>query len=74
VGSTSTLRSRRCREKAAAGVVRLVVDVDETAVTDLLAHHGLLPAYGTDDRCQLASAFAELMKRLLEADAEQHRG
>jgi hypothetical protein len=54
--------------------VRLEVLVDEAAVGELLAHHGLLPAYGTDDRDQLNAAFAELMKRLIEADAEQHRG
>jgi hypothetical protein len=31
-------------------LVRLAIDVDEAAVGDLLAHHGLLPPYGTDDR------------------------
>jgi hypothetical protein len=53
--------------------VRLVIDIDEAAVGALLAHHGLLPHYRCDDRGQLNAAVAELIERLIRADAEQHR-
>ena len=69
--------------------MRLVIDVDEVAVGQLLAHHGLLPHYGTDDRAALHAAwreyiaehpdevneaFCEFIARLIAKDAEQHGG
>jgi hypothetical protein len=70
----STARSRRHRQRERDGIVRLEIDVDETAIANLLAHHGLLPAYGTDDRDQLQAAWREFIARLIEADARQHQG
>jgi hypothetical protein len=70
----STARSRRFRARQRDGIVQLTVEVDEVAVSNLLAHHGLLPHYGTDDRDQLNDAIAELIDRLIRADAEQHHG
>jgi hypothetical protein len=71
---SSTQRSRRFRERERNGQVRLVIDVDEVAVATLLAHHGLLPHYGTDDRDALNAAWREFIARLIEADARQHQG
>jgi hypothetical protein len=44
--------------------VRLVIDIDEAAVR---------ARPGADDRDQLNEVFAELIERLIRADAEQHR-
>jgi hypothetical protein len=38
----------------------------------LLIHHGLLPAYGTDDRHVFEDVLAELIARLTAVDAVQH--
>jgi hypothetical protein len=72
--SSSTARSRRCRQRARDGLVQLTIEVDEIAVGDLLTHHGLLPAGGTDDRDELDAAWREFVARLITADAKQHYG
>jgi hypothetical protein len=74
VSSSSTARSRRCRQRKRDGMVRLTIWEKEAAIGNLLAHHELLPAYGTDDRDKLNSAWREFVARLLAADAEQHYG
>jgi len=70
--AASTRRSRKCRQRKRDGLVQLVIDVDEIAVGNLLAHHGLLPPYGTDDRDELDAAWREFIARLIAADAKQH--
>jgi hypothetical protein len=54
--------------------VVLPIEIDEAGVGVLLTHHGLLPAYGTDDRATLAAALEELIERLIAADAAQQNG
>jgi hypothetical protein len=74
VMASSAARSRRCRARARNGLVVLPIEIDEAGVGVLLTHHGLLPAYGTDDRATLAAALEELIERLIAADAAQQNG
>jgi hypothetical protein len=58
--SSSTARARLCRQRARAGKVPIHIEVDEISTELLLIHHGLLPAYGTDDRRVFEDALTEL--------------
>jgi hypothetical protein len=55
-------------------MVRLTTWENEAAIDNLLAHHGLLPAYGADNRDQRDAAWREFIARLLAADAAHHYG
>jgi hypothetical protein len=70
--ASSILRVQRHRRRERDGMVRLTIWKNETAVDNLLAHHGLLPPYGADNRDQRDAAWSEFIDRLLAADAEQH--
>ncbi len=74
MGATSTARSHRFRQRKRAGKVPLTIEIDEAGIEALLAHHGLLPACGSDDRQATAQALEHLLQLLIAADAEQHHG
>jgi hypothetical protein len=74
MAASSIARVQRHRQRERDGMVRLTIWENEAAIGNLLAHHGLLPAYGIDDRDQLNAAWREFVARLLAADAEQHSG
>ncbi len=68
---TGADRTRRWRARHRAGKAVLHIEVDETAVGELLTHHGLLPACGCDDSATLGHALEQFIERLTAADAEQ---
>ena len=74
MATNSTARSRRFRQRRRAGKVQLTIEVDEAGLEALLAHHGLLPACGSDDRQATAQALEQLLQLLIAADAEQRHG
>ena len=73
MGSTSTLRSRLCRQRQHDCLVPLTVWRNEADVDSLLEHHGLAPRHGFgDDNAGRNEAWQELVDRLIRADAAQH--
>ena len=74
MGASSTARSHRFRQRRRAGKVPLTVEVDEAGLEALLAHHGLMPACGADDRHATVHALEQLLQLLIAADAEQRHG
>ena len=58
--ASSTARSRRCRQRKRDGKVPLTVEVDEAGIEALLAHHGLMPSCGSDDRDVVNHALEQL--------------
>jgi hypothetical protein len=65
-------RVRRWRRRHRAGRAVVHLEIDEAAVGELLAHHGLLPPCGCDDAAALGHALEKLVERLTAADAEQY--
>jgi hypothetical protein len=74
MGATSTARSRHCRQRKRDGKVQLTIEADEAGLEALLAHHGLLPNCGSDDRHAITRALEELIRLLIEASAAQRYG
>jgi hypothetical protein len=73
MASTSTLRSRRCRQRERDGLVPLTAWRNEDDVDNLLKHHGLAPRHGFgDDNVRRNEAWQELVDRLIDEDARQH--
>jgi hypothetical protein len=70
--ANSTARSRHYRQRRRAGKVQLTIEIDEAGLEALLAHHGLVPASGCDDRHATARALEQLLQLLIAADAAQH--
>lgn len=71
---SSTARVHRFRRRQRNGEVVLPVPIDEIAIEALLTHHGLLPSCGAKDQDALRDALAELLKRLIAADAASPSG
>jgi hypothetical protein len=72
MGASSTARSRHFRQRKRAGKVQLTIEIDEAGLEVLLAHHGLVPACGSDDRNAVVHALEQLLQLLIAADAAQH--
>ena len=72
MGASATVRSWHYRRRKRAGKVQLTVEVDEAGLEMLLAHHGLMPICGCDDRNAVTQALEQLLQLLIVADAEQH--
>ncbi len=72
MNASSTARVRRWRARRRAGRVVVHLEIDEVAVGELLAHHGVLPPCGCDDSATLGHALEQFIERLTAADAEQH--
>jgi hypothetical protein len=72
--ATNTARVQRFRQRKRAGKVPLTIEVDEAGIESLLAHHGLMPACGSDDRQAVVRALERLLQLLIAADAAQHNG
>jgi hypothetical protein len=72
MGATSTARSRHFRQRKRNGLVQLTIEIDEAGLEALLAHHGLMPICGADDRHATIHALEQLLQLLIAADAEQH--
>jgi hypothetical protein len=72
--ANSTARSRHCRARRRAGKLQLTIEADEAGLEALLAHHGLLPNCGSDDRHAITRALEELIRLLIEASAAQRYG
>ncbi len=53
MNAASTARVLRWRARHRAGRVVVQIEIDETAVGELLAHYGLLSACGCDDSATL---------------------
>ncbi len=74
MGTSATARSWHYRRRKRAGKVQLTIEVDEAGLEALLAHHGLMPACGSDDRQATVQALEQLLQLLIAADAEEHHG
>jgi hypothetical protein len=72
MGQTSTARSQHFRQRKRSGRVQLTIEIDEAGLEALLAHHGLLPICGCDDRNAVVQALEQLLQLLIAADAAQH--
>ena len=70
--ASGAARSRQYRRRQRDGKRLAHIEIDEIAVTELLIHHGLLPAHGSDEREVIDTALKELVERLTAADAAQH--
>jgi hypothetical protein len=70
--AAATVRSRRFRQRRRAGKVPVTIEVDEAGIEALLAHHGLMPSYGSDDRDAIGRALERLVEILIAADAAQY--
>jgi hypothetical protein len=70
MGKTSTARSRHCRQRRRAGLVRLVVEVDEDRLCDLLVAGNVLSPLDTDDRRKVEIALGRALALLMLTDGE----
>jgi hypothetical protein len=61
-------RKRRERSRAAAGRIRLAVELDEAALTAGLLEAGLITPADQDDPRKLAAALERLIEAILTAD------
>ena len=65
MGATSTARSHRLRERRRAGLVRLVVEVDEDQVCDWLVAGGVLNPLDTDQHDKVEQALGRAIALLI---------
>jgi hypothetical protein len=71
--TSSTARSRHCRQRRRNGLVQLTIEVNEVGIEMLLANHGLISRHGSEDRDATARALERLLQLLIAADAAQYR-
>lgn len=62
---TSTARSRHCRQRKRAGLVRLVVEVDEDRLCEWLVSGGVLSPLESDQRDKVEQALARAVVLLI---------
>jgi hypothetical protein len=67
MGATSTARSRHCRQRKRAGVIRLVVEVDEDRLTDWLTAGGVLNPLDTDQHDKIEQALERAIALLISS-------
>jgi hypothetical protein len=65
MGATSTARSHRFRQRRRAGLVRLVVEVDEDQVCDWLVAGGVLNPLDTDQHDKVEQALGRAVALLI---------
>ena len=71
MGATSTARSHRFRQRRRAGLVRLVVEVDEDQVCDWLVAGGVLNPLDTDQHNKVEQALARALALLISVPNSQ---
>jgi len=72
IAASSTIRSRRCRERERDGKIQLTIEVNEAGIEALLANHGLISRCGSEGRDMTARALEQLLQLLIAADAAQY--
>jgi hypothetical protein len=73
MGATSTARTRRCRQLAREGKIRLTVTLDLERLRDVLLSAGLLTEWDDGDRGVISAAF-ETAVELWMANEERKLG
>ena len=63
--ANSTARSRHCRQRKRAGLVRLVVEVDEDRLCEWLVSGGVLSPLESDQRDKVEQALARAVVLLI---------
>jgi hypothetical protein len=65
MGASSTARSRRCRARRRAGLIRLVVEIDEDRLCDWLVAGGVLSPLATDEHDKVQQALTRAVVLLI---------
>jgi hypothetical protein len=65
MGASSTARSRRCRARRRAGLIRLVVEIDEDRLCDWLVAGGVQSPLATDEHDKVQQALTRAVVLLI---------
>jgi hypothetical protein len=65
MGASSTARSQHCRQRRRAGLIRLVVEVDEDSLCEWLVAGGVLNPLDTDQHDKVEQALGRAVALLI---------
>jgi hypothetical protein len=68
--ATSTLRSRHCRERRSAGLIRLAIEVDEDSLCAWLVAGGVLNPLDTDQHDKIEQALGRAVALLIAGNTQ----